>query len=144
MREPTHAGMPRTIRFGPFRYTLRVSDGLAKPAEEMAHTESYVHEGDIVQLRGLHEGDDMTITLREGMKVSMLRVTTVHELLHALIEVSRTDSMFEGGTTEERFVERTAPWLTALLQDNPRLVEFLTDRRQGGAGSATWWRRNYA
>lgn len=134
------AGLPRTLKIGPFRYTVGVRHNLHRKAEDMAHTESYVHEGDTVQLRGIHMGDALRIEVREGMPVSLLRVTTVHEVLHALIEATRTDNMFESPTTEERFVQRFAPLLTSALQDNPRLIEFLTDRRQGGAGSATYWR----
>ncbi len=135
-------GLPGVLKIGPYRYTVRQKVNLHRKAEDMAYTAGYVHEGDVVHLRGLHVPDDLRIEVRDGMPLPLTRVTVVHEILHALVECSRVDTMFDNPETEEKFVQRFAPWLTGVLQENPRLVEFLTDRRQGGAGSATWWRRN--
>lgn len=142
MKRPAGDGLPRVIKIGPLRYTVKVATNLRIKAKDAAYTEGFHHEDDVIALRGVHSDDDLHIEIDRDLPPTLFRQTVIHELLHALVAQSTVTDMFENSETEEKFVRRVAPWLLGLIDENPRLVEFITGRRQGGAGSAAWWRRN--
>lgn len=96
--------MPKSIKVGAHVYTvLRKSKG---------------------QMSGVGECDfDGTqILVRKRLKKSVAKETLLHELLHACIYPSFNDK----STTDEEFVLALAPVLLQVIQDNPDLLEYLT------------------
>lgn len=142
MKRNVEEGMPRVIKMGPLRYTVTPRKNLRIKAVDMAYSADFHHEDDVVELRGVHSDDDLHIEIDVAQPPTLFRQTLIHELLHALVSQSTVAEMFEDSKTEEKFVKRLAPWVLGLIDENPRLIEFLTNRRQGGAGSAAYWRRN--
>ena len=57
-----------------------------------------------------------------------LRLTLVHETVHAMNQISGLDSMFEDGEVEERFTRRFSPLFLAFIRDNPNVVAFLQEK----------------
>lgn len=74
---------------------------------------------------GTHDYTNQNIVIKNGLLASVEKSTVVHELLHALIYQCHFD--FEEGFTEEDFVSRLTPVLTALLVDNPKLMKWLME-----------------
>jgi len=63
------------------------------------------------------------------------RETYLHEVLHACAGMAGLTATY-GFDKEEDIVKRLSPILLSALRENPRLVEYLLDRRVLGAGSA--------
>ena len=98
--------MPRKVKVGPHVYSI-----LRKPASEL-------------QGLGLCDFYSLQISVRRRLRKSKAQEILVHELLHACTHPSLNgeNEKFE----DEQFVEATAPILLQTLQDNPDLVEYLT------------------
>jgi hypothetical protein len=96
---------PRRIVIGPYEYRV-VVDADRIPAD----------------LYGLCDKGKHVISLHPEQSPTRLRSTLVHELLHALCDLTGVDD----DKAEERIVTVLAPAVLALLQDNPRLVNWLT------------------
>lgn len=67
---------------------------------------------------GSYEQEQSRILVKEGMSVSSVRDTLMHELIHAILQHYEMDS--------EKLVRVITPALVSLLRDNPKLVEFFT------------------
>lgn len=75
--------------------------------------------------------DQTAIELRKDQSVSGLRDTLLHEALHAVVYLAGLRVALElTHKQEERLVVTLAPWVLALLRDNPKLVEFLLENRE--------------
>jgi hypothetical protein len=96
--------MPKSIKVGAHVYTI-----LRKPKSQL----SGVGECDF---------DNTQIVIRKRLKKSVAKETLLHELLHACIYPSFNDK----STTDEEFVLALAPVLLQVIQDNPELLEYLT------------------
>lgn len=73
---------------------------------------------------------DTSIEVRTKQSPSGLRDTVIHEALHAILYLAGLLNALElNHETEERLVVTLAPWLLALLRDNPKLVDFLLENR---------------
>ena len=60
----------------------------------------------------------------DGRNLTPLRALALHEVLHAIFEVTG-DGRTLGDDVEEGLVTRTTPVLLGVLRENPELVEFL-------------------
>ena len=100
---PRPTSMPKTVRVGP-------------------HTYSVVRKAASGEL-GSCDCNLLQICVRAKLRKSKARETLVHELLHAC-----THPSFLGNEklTDEDFVTAVAPVLLQVLQDNPKLLEYLT------------------
>lgn len=98
--------MPKTVKVGVHTYAV-----LRKTSAQM---------GDLL---GECDTNTLQISVRQRMKKSKSRETLVHELLHAC-----THPSFLGNErlTDEDFVTAVAPVLLQVIQDNPGLLEYLT------------------
>lgn len=130
---------PRVLRLIGQRYPIRF------------HAAIHIHDeqGNTVTeaANGFTDRNTGEIGLHLGLGPDVERVVMLHEVLHAIVGATgmHQDILSEGGPvggTEEQVVNRLTPILLAVLQDNPKLYEYLTDRRVLGAGSATWFERN--
>lgn len=65
---------------------------------------------------GYHDGDDLEITIKEGLPKDNLADTILHELIHAV------DLQMRIGLKEEQ-VCQLAAGLIALFRDNPELYK---------------------
>lgn len=99
------AEMPTTIKVGPHVYTV-----LRKPASaDWAN--------------GCCDFNTLQIVVRKRLRKSKAQEILLHECLHAC-----THPTLNGNKkyTDEDFVEGVAPVLLQVLQDNPELLEYLT------------------
>lgn len=97
---------PGKVVVGPFTYTVVVDEGRI-PSD----------------LYGACDKGHHIISLHPNQSAQRLRVTLVHELLHALCDVTGVDD----DKVEERVVTVLAPVLLGLLRGNPRLVKWLME-----------------
>ena len=136
------AGMPRTTKVMGQRSKVQSVKDLKVDITHLATTdvhEEWVHE-EQQDVLGTCDRDMLIIQLETETGHDRFRETFVHEHLHAMISKAglHNDLLTEG--REEGVVARLSPILLQFLRDNPNAIEFLTDRRQGGAGSAGAWR----
>ena len=96
---------PRKVVIGPYDYRI-VIDADRIPAD----------------LYGLCDKGKHVISLHPEQSATRLRSTLIHELLHALCDLTGVDD----DKAEERIVTVLAPAMLAMMQDNPRLLELLT------------------
>jgi Zn-dependent peptidase ImmA (M78 family) len=97
---------PASVMVGPYRYKVVVDDARIPP-----------------DLYGLCDKGKHTISLHPDQSAVRLRSTLVHELLHALCDLTGVDD----DKAEERIVTVLAPALLEVLRKNPRLVDWLTE-----------------
>lgn len=97
---------------------------MPKTVKVGVHTYSVVRKPKILLPDRLGECDfdGLQILVRERLKKSIARETLLHELLHACTYPSLNDKTL----TDEDFVTAVSPALLQVLQDNPELVEYLT------------------
>jgi len=104
------AKLPNVIHIGPVTYDVK----LVRKLDVLGETDC--------------DNSEITI-LRTGQSRSSKRVTLLHEILHAVIGESavRPDGHHKlPYVQEEALVSALAPWLTAVLRDNPAVVAYLT------------------
>ena len=102
--------MPKTVKVGPHTYAI------VRPSKKDAP--------DIV---GDSDFDLMRIRVRHGVRKSKAQETLLHELLHATTYPSFTGAYEnEDKFTPEQIISAVAPVLLGVLQDNPKLLEYLT------------------
>jgi hypothetical protein len=98
--------MPASVKVGPHTYSI-----LRKPAGTMPNDNGHV------------DSNSLEIWIIQRLKRSKAQEILVHELLHACGDISEVPgNVFD----EENFVTATAPVLLQVLQENPSLVEYLT------------------
>ena len=68
--------------------------------------------------------DGVQIWLVRGLKLSVAQETLLHELLHACTYPSQVETTL----TDEQFVEAISPVFLQVMQENPKLVEYLTQK----------------
>ena len=102
--------MPQTVKVGPHTYSV-----IRKSAAGMS--------GNL----GHCDGNALIIWVRQRLRKSKAREIFLHEILHACTYASFSCVYSEGENhTGEEFVRAVAPTLLEVLQDNPELVEYLT------------------
>ena len=97
---------PASVVVGPYRYRIVVDDARIPP-----------------DLYGQCDKGKHVVALHPDQSAVRLRSTLMHELLHALCDLTGVDD----DKAEERIVTVLAPALLALLRENPRLLEWLTE-----------------
>ena len=97
--------MPKTVKVGAHVYAV-----VRKPKSQI--------DGDL----GECSFDNVQIVVAKGLRKSVARVTIVHEVLHACSYPSLDSKTL----TDEDFVTGISPVLLQVLQENPELVEYLT------------------
>ncbi len=104
--------MPGTVKVGPHTYKI-----LRKPAAAMTLNGEAAN--------GFFLADRAEIWIYRGLNRAKRREFLLHELLHACVEpFFHTRKV----CTEETFVRHCTPNLLGILQDNPKLVEFFTQK----------------
>ena len=98
------APMPKSIKVGAHVYTI-----LRKPKSQFED-------------EGLCVSDKLEITIRQRLKRSKAQETLLHEIIHAC----GYPSFWDKWPGEEKFVIAIAPVLLQVIQDNPGLLEYLT------------------
>lgn len=101
---------PRKIKLGPYTYVVE----LFPDATTSDH--------------GACVYNHQTIFLSANQHAERAGDTLLHEVLHAIWDVAAFDSMPD--LHEETIVRAMATWLSAVLKDNPKLVEFITKPNQ--------------
>jgi hypothetical protein len=102
--------MPRRVKVGPHVWRIVV-----KSPSVMRDRGS--------QLDGWCKSHLLEIWIVRGLKLSPQQETLIHELEHAGGQPNLKDGM-----TEEDFVTALAPALLQMIQDNPQLVAYLTQK----------------
>jgi len=102
------ARLPRRVKLGGQSWTLQ-----------------RVHLDDELGIFGRFKDRQSLIELDADQGIDQERNTVTHELLHAVASTAR---VFDEPDDEERVVSALAPWLLAMLRDNPALVSYLTAR----------------
>lgn len=96
---------PKRVRVGPHRYRVRIDDSGAL--------------GDAGRA-GQCSPSRLTITIDDEQEGSQLADTLLHELGHALLQSVGLEEEIE-----ERACAALGPGLLALINDNPKLIEWL-------------------
>lgn len=113
-----YPGMPGQIRVGPFIYRVSTEDGAAETAKRRERiTEDDVLLGHFDYMTGI-------IWLRKGLPGQAAAETLLHEVMHALGQLSGVSN---SKLTEEEFIGHMTPNLTGVLADNPKLVSYIAD-----------------
>lgn len=100
------APMPQSIKVGPHVYSVIRKPASAMPADN-----------------GHCDCNTLQIWVVQRLKRSKAKEILLHECLHACTH----PSLIQGGKLEdEEFVTAVAPVLLQVLQDNPELLEYLT------------------
>jgi len=108
--------LPSRIAVGPF--TLKVDT--SKKAQERIDRDN---DG---PLYGMWDGRQATILLSTRSAETITRETLLHELLHAIIELSGAAAVhIKDSDEEEGIVRALTPMLLDTLRRNPRLIEYL-------------------
>ncbi len=102
--------LPTRVKVGPHMYRVTA-------VPDVGHV---VHDGD-EDLLGHVDHRSGEITLGTDMSASQKQDTLLHELLHAVLDLL--------GRDDEALVRLMTPPLLDLLQRNPKLVEYLMQRR---------------
>lgn len=93
-----------------------------------------VGDGKLSDCWGAYEESGPYIELDQSPSRPMghekLRLTLIHETVHAMNQISGLDSMFTDGDCEENFTRRFSPLFLAFIRDNPNVVAFLQERAQ--------------
>ena len=102
--------LPGKIKVGPHEYVV-----VRKTEEEMPDE------------IGESRFDSLELCLRKQLRGSKLKEILLHELLHLCTYPSFTGAYDDSEKlTSEDFVNAVAPLLLQVLQENPKLVEYLT------------------
>ena len=80
-----------------------------------------------VELFGHCDNDNSVIRYSMKQSHSQLQETIFHELIHALMFQTELEHLFTDDQ-KEQLCRGLAPRLLALVQDNPQLVRFLTEK----------------
>jgi hypothetical protein len=104
------AGLPKVIRIGPFPVKIELVD-------ELDNGKSW----------GGFEVDINVIRLVRKMPAGIDLDTLWHEIKHAIYTLSR----IRPGDDEERIVTVMATWEIKMLQDNPKLLAWMTAALHG-------------
>lgn len=108
MRRPKYP-LPTSVKVGPHPYKVAASDDVAHATGE--------DEG----LFGHVDHRACVITIGSDMSLSQSQDTVLHEALHAVLLYL--------GKDDEDLVALITPPLLDLLQRNPRMVEYLVQKR---------------
>lgn len=111
--EAAVAKPPATVTVGPYTYDLVMDE----PAIDR------VSVGDGEDLWGRYQPSSGRILIRPGLPPDLERVSVLHELLHACIEVAGRPCDDDKG--EERIVAAVAPALLDVLLRNKPLTTYL-------------------
>lgn len=69
-----------------------------------------------------------SIRLNEGLSLSAMQDTLLHESLHAIVHMSGMQhSLGFDDAEEERMIRVLTPWLVSLIRDNPSLIAYLRE-----------------
>lgn len=107
--------LPRRVHVGPHTYRV-VCDAVAMAVECRDAGEDLV---------GRCSHRTLTIHIEPDQAASQMRDTLLHEVLHAVANMTALDGEW-GDEREEETILRLAPALLDVLRRNPRLVAFLT------------------
>lgn len=95
--------MPQTVKVGPHVYSVLRKSGIG--------------------YNGECSFDTLQIVVKTRLRRSKAQEILVHEILHACTHPSLNGSE---KMQDEEFVDGVAPTLLQVLQDNPELIEYLT------------------
>lgn len=98
---------PKTLKIGPYRYEITFKKDLTND------------KGDA--LYGWCQNGEHTISIRTDLPIERERTTLVHEVLHALWDMSALPNK----PAEEQAISTLAPLLIAFLEDNPKFLRYL-------------------
>lgn len=97
------AEMPTTVKVGPHVYSVIRKSG--------------------INYNGCCEFNTLQITVKKRLRKSKAQEILLHEILHACTHPSLNgDKPYK----DEEFVDGVTPTLLQVLQDNPELLEYLT------------------
>lgn len=108
--------LPAKVKIGPRQYSVKQTPQDHLRSEEKAGQ----------RLWGYIDNNEMRINLDPSLSPARTREILLHECLHGII--SNTGGLTtHDSETEDGVINRLQTGLLQLLQDNPRLVEYLTD-----------------
>ena len=104
------AAIPDSVKVGPHSYSI------------VRETKSTMPD-----LMGDSNFDLMRIRLRKGIRKSKMQETLLHEILHTTTYPCFTGAYEEDEKyTPEQIISAISPLLLQVIQDNPDLLEYLT------------------
>lgn len=90
------------------------------------------HEAHPHRAFGVYEAGVQAIWLDKGLTFERQRVTFLHETLHAILDVGSLEALIDrsaGIGLGEHVVTALAPLLLAWLRDNPKAVQYLSEKQ---------------
>lgn len=107
------------VKIGPYTYKIK----FVKQPADFVDLGTLPEEGD---LDGFCDNTNFMIYIKKAQTKMALKETLLHELIHAIWYVSGM-CRFEGETSEEMYVSVFAPYLTTVLIQHPKVMEYLND-----------------
>lgn len=118
--------MPKTVQVGGRPIKVKITDKIVAndgPGKYMDAAGTSNWKGQLIQIVASHGPDEVADTF-------------VHEAIHMMIaSVGLADDILEGKVDEEKIVLRLTPALLNFVRDNPKSIEYITNRRVLGKGS---------
>lgn len=112
---------PRSVRLLSQRIEVAIEENLTVAADhDDAENVEAVHGH---RAFGVFDPNQLIIWLDKASSSERRKVTLVHELLHAMLNVARIDKV----ETEEEFVGRAAPVLLSFLRENRAAVAYIQE-----------------
>jgi hypothetical protein len=102
---------PRVVKVGPYQYTVNAFDSLAELTSQSAGVNFNKTE----------------VHYDPAQSPGQMRDSILHELLHCIIYETHIRKEIGSEEDEEKLVWTLSPRILALLRDNPRLVQYLTE-----------------
>lgn len=123
MSKKHYKSLPKSVKIGPREYKVRARDAVGDVGMERAY--------------GYTNPEREIIVVRDDMSAGLLRETLLHEVMHAICNVSvnreakvpeqEDDESYEEYQSrwEHFFIETYETGVLMVLRDNPELSEFL-------------------
>lgn len=104
------ARLPKKVKIGPYIYDVEIQD---TPVA-----------GDKACL-AYQDFDRQVLAIKKDTKPAVKRMAVVHESMHAMYDLAE----FQEGVlySEEEVVSRLSPLIVQFIQDNPKLMEYITN-----------------
>lgn len=81
-------------------------------------------------LFGETDNTNSEIHVHPDQSLQNKRDTLLHEILHAIAFASGMKKVLEwNDETEEKVIRLLSPWLLGVVQDNPDLIEWITEQK---------------
>ena len=114
----TEASFPNEVKVGPYLYKMLPAEFAPRDIDRKVAADSGYSYGYIHYPKRL-------IVITDNDDEISAKVTVLHEVLHAVCNLSRESCTTEEDQITEEFICQVSPMLLAVMRDNPDLATYL-------------------